>query len=371
MPTEMSPEEREQSRSRGRIRYVDPENCGKITARDCYWTRQFLARYVDRCETVSRKIPRDGHALARPLPVLVDRIPVRPGDIRHFDSEKEKAAHKVLAYAVQGSACSRADEPEEADLAFKRAAEGLPAAVWAGAELKLRYGSHLARIGDPSADRHLVESFDFWARAGDETGRARTHFARATLLGLPVPDCILEIARAIRIADGRSRKGRRVRDRAIEVLARKDLVFAAGLANQEEAVFLVKTVQDDFKGRSMDSRKARLLWIEGVLVGNLAVSRHAERRLRKARRSFRELRAPVDFVLVSLDLARFLFAEGDAQAARNVGVETLDDLVDLEDSGSAVANRLAGLAQGWPDAQGSSDLTSLRREIVGELGSAS
>lgn len=369
-PADRAREEQEKQRGRDRLRYVSPKTCGKITAHDRYWTLQFLVRYLFRCETLSLERPRDGYLLARPLPDLVDRIPVRPDDVRHFDSEKEKRAHEVLAHAVLGSACSLAGEPEEADLAFRRAADRLPAPAWAGAELKLRYGSHLARMGDASAERYLADSLDLWARAGDEIGRARTHLARGTLLGLPVADCVVELARAIILPDRRTKVGRRTCNRAIQALARKDLVLAPGLAKQEEAFFLIKTAQDAFKGRSTDPRKARLVWIEGVLLGNLAVSRHAERLSRAARSHFRELKALVDFVLVSLDLARFLVAEGSIQAARELRAATLEDLAPLEDAfedlGSDAGSRVIELVASWPEAKDSSDLTLLRRRIVAE-----
>ena len=69
--------------------------------------------------------------------------------------------------------------------------------------------------------------------------------------------------------------------------------------------------------------------MEGLLHSNLGFTRQAERVLQKARKGFIRLSDPVDFVLVTIDLARVLLLDGEDDKYERLQHETIAALREM------------------------------------------
>ena len=127
---------------------------------------------------------------------------------------------------------------------------------------------------------------------------------------------------AMRYADLRTARGRRTFSAAVQNLALAATTQAVTLQEQEQAYKLLQTVKEMLAKQPKSVRKMKVYWTEGLLLQNLGVSRHAARRLLKARQGFRELNQLVDFVLVSLDLATLYCEEADQASLHELAEET-------------------------------------------------
>lgn len=367
-PSERSPElEYELQRARDRMRYVDPHTCGKILGHDRYWTRQFLARYLDRCDAVICEQPRDGYRLARHVPELARRIRVG-SDVRYFDSEREKASAEVWALAVQGSACRAADEMAEADLVFHRAfallrrpEQGQKVGPKALAELERRYAAYLAVAREAEADKHLERSLEICRKYDYRACEADALALRGYIsFHSGAKGAVTDFVQAMRLADMGTRRGKTTYQLALHNLTGTLLLRGKGLREQEVAVVLLQEVKEDLKGRSLSVRKAKLVWIEGLMLRNLGVDRHAQRQLNRAREGLFILKKPFDFLLVSLDLGQLLKSGGETDDVQDLGADTRTKLQVLTDDST-----LLEIAARWPkSASSTKDFLELRRAVA-------
>lgn len=355
--------EYEMQRARDRMRYVDPQTCGKILGHDRYWTRQFLARYLDRCDASICERPDDGYRLARHAPELARRIRVG-SNARYFDSERDKASAEVWALAVQGSACRSADEMAEAELVFQRAFALLkrrgvgPKAV---AELERRYAAYLAVARDAEADEHLERSLEICRRIGYRAGEADALALRGYVsFHAGRPGAVADFVEAMRLADLQTRRGKDTYNSSLQNLTGTLLLRGKGLREQEAAVVLLQQVKEELKGRSLSARKVKLVWIEGLMLRNLGVDRHAQRQLNKAREGLFSLKQPLDFTLVSLDLGQLLLSGEEVEAVRDLGRDTQEKLTELTDDPT-----LLEIISLWPRTASSvEDFLELRRDVA-------
>lgn len=334
------------SRIRRQIRRITPGDAHRILGHDRYWTRPFFEEYLELCDETAFQVPQDGYQLARIAPDLANRIPDDPERFG-FYSIGEKRDAMVRALAVRASACRAAGWLGEAednyDHAF-RLAEQCSATRSAVVDLQLRYAVLLTTRHDPRAFTLADDAVAFYERAEDRAdlacalvirGTIRTHTRRE--LGLP------DYLRACSL--GYPRKGRC--QRAYLAALTNSLYEMAharvfGLDTLEVLLQHARQALRSFSRKPITIPKATLTWIEGLLHARLGISRIAERRLERARASFRSLEEPVDLLLASLDLALLYLQEGEKEKLAKLSSELRGD---IESYGEAAD--LDTLATAW------------------------
>ncbi|MDA8017727.1 MAG: hypothetical protein MPN21_09790 [Thermoanaerobaculia bacterium] len=312
------------------MRYVAPGTAGKVLTHHRYWTVQFLELYLERCDEIAFDVPADAYLLAQHAPEVARRTRVGP-EAREFDTPLDKLSGIVMALAVKGSCCRAHEELAEAALCFRRAFEGVrgrTASTSVMAELHRRYAALLA-VGreQETALQHLEQSLTLADQAGDRDAAADGLALRGYLQSEARPaEAVLDFIQASRLADLRSRRGERTAQAALYNLIATLAMDSVGLRDQETALKLLQGLKDHLKGTPTSVRKMKVLWIEGLILANLKIDRHAERQLMKARSGFEKLRQPVDFGVVSMDLAKFHLSRGAEAACRSLASETWDTL---------------------------------------------
>lgn len=329
----------ERRRARERMRYVEPHNAGKILAHHRYWTVQFLELYLERCDETAFDVPSDAYLLAQHAPELARRIRIsdKAGE---YLSVTEKLSGIVLALAAKGSCCRAADEFDEAELCFRRAFRGLKdrkAAPVAMAELHRRYAALLATVRSrEDASTHIERSLDYFREADDRAGHADALALRGYLRSEEMPGAaILDFIEASRFADLRSARGKRTARAALyNVIGTVAMGSSVSLRDQETALKVLQNLKNELKGSPTSVRKMKALWIEGLLLSNLQIDRHAERQLGKARKGFAGLGQAMDFAVISTEIVQFLISRGEVESAKRLAMETLDELQAMEASPS-------------------------------------
>lgn len=318
----------ERQRARERIRYVKPEVAGKVLGHDRYWTVQFLELYLERCDETAFDVPADAYLLAQHLPEVARRIRVGPA-ARDWDTPLEKMGGIVMALAVKGSCCRVADETEEAELCFTRAFRGLgnnePSSE-AMAELHRRYAALRATSRrTEEASEHLEKALEFADRCDYSAGVADGLALRGYINAEINPSqAVMDFLQAARQADRKTSRGMRT----IKASLRNIIATVAqgkrniSLRDQEMALKALQVYKSELKGQPTGIRKMKVLWIEGLLLSNLRIERHARRQLGKARRGFLRLDVPLEYALVSIELIQHLLWSGDDEEAQAVAKET-------------------------------------------------
>lgn len=315
------------------MRWVKPETAGKVLGHYRYWTVQFLELYLERCDETALDVPADAYLLAQHAPELARRI--RIGDeAGEYESATEKLSGIVMALAVKGSCCRANAELDEASLCFRRAFEGLnhrKAEPRVMAELHRRYAALLAVLKSPAAMDHVESSLECCRANGYSAGEASGLVLRGYIRSETHPaDAILDFIEASRVADSRSTRGKRTTRAALQNVIGTVASRPIGLRDQENALRLLQRLKNELKGTPTNVRKLRVLWIEGRLLANLRIDRHAERQLRKARKGFLGLGKAIDYAIVSVELIRFLLKAGDSDKASFCAEETWDQLGSLK-----------------------------------------
>lgn len=324
---EKDPEElkKERQRARERMRYVKPKIAGKVLAHHRYWSVQFLELYLERCDETAFDIPADAYLLAQQAPEMARRIRVGPG-AGEFDSPLDKMSGIVLALAVKGSCCRAADEVAEAELCFRRAFEGLgrhEASPIVMAELHRRYAALLLLAGSAKVEDHIEQSLDFARAASFRPAVADALALRGIVAGEKRPAvAVQDFLEATRLADLRSPRGNRTAKASLQNVATAIAYGSVALKDQETALRFLTRLKEDLKGTPTSSRKLKVLWIEGLLLGNLRIERHAKRQVKKARKGLWGLGDIPSFITVSVDLIWLLTMFGESDEAREVALDT-------------------------------------------------
>ena len=313
--------------ARNRMRLVTPDTAVKVVSRDIYWTVPFLRLFLERCDDLGVDNTHEALKLAHFAPRLAQLIGVggRPGE---YISSEQKHSYEVLALAVLGSLCRRANKIGAAEGHFAHAfvlADRRSTAAFALGELLRRYGLLRAMLAKTDAMAHL----DRAVAVLRESGRYRDSMASALNTRGHVlvteqrwQEASLDFEEAVECADLGTSIGKKTASAAVVNLA--FTISAGSLRLDERARILefVKTIRKDVGTRASSEMKARLLWMEGWLYHQLSFDRHAARVLRRARKSFRSLDRPIEFAVVSLDLAMVLLADGEHAQYERLRAET-------------------------------------------------
>lgn len=318
----------EKQRARERLRYVKPQIAGKVLGHDRYWTPQFLELYLERCDETAFVAPSDAYLLAQHLPELARRIRVG-AKAQEWDTPLDKMDGIVRALAVKGSCCRVAGETEEAELCFTRAFRGLQgkaASLVAMSELHRRYAALLATSGRTGeAAEHLEKGLEFAEQGGFSAGAADGLALRGFLYAeSDAAAAVMDFLQAARLADRKTPRGMRTIKASLHNIV---ATVAQGkrnisLKDQEKALKALQVYKDELKGQPTGLRKMRAFWIEGLFLSNLRIERHARRQLSKARSGFLRLDAPLEYLIVSIELIQHLLWSGDTDEARAVAKET-------------------------------------------------
>ncbi|MEM6793826.1 MAG: hypothetical protein AAF725_07570, partial [Acidobacteriota bacterium] len=316
---------RQEKEAKRRLRSVTPDNCGKVVARSCYWTVDFLLLYLDACDDRAFDVPQDGYALAVQAPELARRIEVGP-EPGQFASNLERASSRVLSYAVFGSCCRAAGRLSEAEAALGLAsdlAQGQEIEIEAQAELTRRSAVLLLQQDHPEANVQIERAVELSRRASYRAGLADALQLRglARIYGGAKAGAS-DLVEAMCHADLKTERGRRNFSGAVQNLCFAATQQAVTLQEQEQAYKMLQTVKEMMARQPKSVRKMKVYWTEGLLLHNLGVSRHAARRLIKARQGFRELGQYADFALASFDLAAVYRDDADSRALDELVAET-------------------------------------------------
>lgn len=313
----------ERRRARERLRWVKPATCGKVLAHERYWTVQFLQRYLERCDDLALDMPADAYLLGQHVPEIARRI--RVGDhATEFETAQQKLSGIVTALAVKASCCYVHHEMQEAVLSIRRAFGGLAGRQASPAAMADLHGRHAVLLTLQRFRTEALASVETcleFAEPADERAIAadalalRGHLRRDT----EPAEALLDALRAVRYAERKTKRGERTAEAAffsaLAIVGRPGLV---SLHAQEQALKLLVRARKELNGTPTSARKLRLQWLEGRILSNLKIGRHAARQLGKASHGLQKLRLPADFALASLDLIGLHVSEGDLDDAARV-----------------------------------------------------
>ena len=352
----------ERQRARERMRYVKPKIAGKVLAHHRYWTIQFLDLYLERCDETAFDVPADAYLLAQHLPEVARRIRVGP-KAREWDTPLEKMGGIVMALAVKGSCCRAADEIAEAELCFGRAFGGLgkhKVSPLVMAELHRRYAALLLLKKSEDFSQHIERSLQAAESASFAPGLADALALRGIATTETHPaGAVQDFIEAARLADLRSPRGDRTARASLHNVAYTVAYRSVSLRDQETALRLLTRLKSSLKGTPTSVRKLKVLWIEGLLLGNLRIERHSKRQLMKARKGLLGLNDIGSFLVVSIDLYRLLVEFGDETEAQDLSRETVAIAESrIQDPG------LLGRLRSWVDRKPSPEAILEIRDLV-------
>ena len=325
--------------SRRRIRYVQPNNAAKVLGHRRYWSLPFLRLYMDLCDERLFDVPEEGYLLAQNLPELARRIEVGRSEDGHYPSSSAKASWQIRSLAVWGSACRARGELTQAAAAYATATrlaadEGVAPKDSAIGELAARSAVldlTLGRCEDAlaQAERALAvfRSRHDVIRLADTLvirGLVRTH------LQIAGPPPLADYIEAIRWTDPRDRRSRRTFLCALHNIVVAIYRDAGDAPSLEETYKVLRRLGKELARRPMSITKAKIQWVEGLILARLGTERLAWRRLRRARSSIRQLGDRRAETLIALDMAILCFDQGDAAKGRELLGELVADLTDQD-----------------------------------------
>jgi len=114
------------------------------------------------------------------------------------------------------------------------------------------------------------------------------------------------------------------RDRRVTLAAQHNLILCLNECDRlQEALKLLVKARPLYAKYGDPWSRTGLLWLEGKIATGLDRAQEAEHAFAEARRSYLELEKPLDFALVSLDLAALNLGEGQTDSASRVAAEIL------------------------------------------------
>ncbi len=291
---------------------------GRVVHTEKYWCTDFYPHYLELVEDIVYEEPRKGLPWARGAVTLAVLI-----------AEPQQRQRLASAYAVLGSAELAAGDLQAAEEAFKvatRKARGLSEPEQANVWQRL---THLRWLQGCRKD---AEELSERAVAAHRTVNDRKRLSQALqkrgvqrFLGHQ-EGALADLLEALELAE----PGTRTYRAAIHNLA---TALALGAHSPEalgSALQHIRQLRRATRLRSIPG--AKLLWIEGLVLGNVWATRRAEVVLKRARDRLAELGAAYAAVLAGLDLAA-LGLEDD----REIAAETLELAKRLGVEGEALA----------------------------------
>ncbi|MEE9561922.1 MAG: hypothetical protein V3W50_02510, partial [Thermoanaerobaculia bacterium] len=113
-------------------------------------------------------------------------------------------------------------------------------------------------------------------------------------------------------------------DRRVTLAAQHNLILCLNECGRlQEALKLLVKARPLYAKYGDPWSRTGLRWLEGKIATGLERAPEAEHAFSEARRAYLELEKPLDFALVSLDLAALHLAEGQTDTARGVAAEIL------------------------------------------------
>jgi tetratricopeptide (TPR) repeat protein len=158
-----------------------------------------------------------------------------------------------------------------------------------------------------------------YRRAGDHHLMARSMVSRGLFTGYS-GDC----EGAIPILESALAHLEPEHDRRVALAAQHNLIFCLNECGRlQEALKLLVKARPLYAKYGDPWSRTGLRWLEGKIATGLERAQEAEHAFAEARRTYLELERPLDFALVSLDLAALHLGEGQTDAARQVASEIL------------------------------------------------
>lgn len=306
--------------ARRRLGYITPMSSGKVLAHPRYWTLAFLRLYLDLCDETTFHCAEEGYLLGQPAAELARRIGIQDGG---YGNDQERLDWRVRALAVWGSCCRAHGQLTESRAAYRRAFELVSEAHGDGlspyclGDLHTRYAVFCLTTGRAEALTHLNQAVD--RLEGDlESGRplADALAIRGLVRYLRGDvDSLEDLARSLKWLQPRTPRGRRT---LISVLHNMALAISRGgmtTEAQELAYRLLTHCQKQLQ-RPRSVQRHKMLWLEGLLLARLGITRLAERRLLKAYGALVEADQSQDLAALSLDLVCFYLTEADLGRAK-------------------------------------------------------
>ncbi|MEM6794660.1 MAG: hypothetical protein AAF725_11820 [Acidobacteriota bacterium] len=311
--------------ARRRIRYISPLNAGKVLAHGRYWSLPFLKLYLEGCDEKIFLEPEDGFLLAQHAPELARRIGV--GGEGHYLSEREKRSWRVRALAVWGSSCRAYGELTQAEAAYRLGFELLEEGIddESSGELHLR-AAVLALTQAHGDAASLVESaLESFERSAIDQKRADALAIRGLIkIMASDPEGLVDSARVLSLVDPGGARGRRTMVSALHNMALAATRGTSSIEAQDFACRLLRETKRKMASKPNSSPKMKVLWVEGLLLAKMGITRLAEKRLARSRDGLRKLHDPFGFALASLDLVALLLGDGRGMLARLTAQETLE-----------------------------------------------
>ena len=325
-----------------RIGYVSPLTAGKVLGHERYWTLPFLRLYLDLCDETAFHHPEEGYLLGQHAPELARRIPF---GVQGYASELERRSWRVHALAVWGSCCRVCGELTQAESAYRLArelAEQQDVSADCRGEIHARLGVLRLAQGRKQALKEVSRAIDLFASTENHRRVADCLSIRGLARYLwGDPESLADLTRALELADGQDVRARRT---VTTILHNMALVITRGGVDvtAQEMAYRLLTVVKRRLPRNRSIQKAKIIWVEGLLLARLGITRLAERRLLRARKSFKHSQEAFELAAVSLDLVCFYLEEGDLAAAEEMAEETHGSVFALSED-----PRLREAAETW------------------------
>lgn len=316
--------------ARRRIRYLTPLNASKVLAHPRYWTVAFLSLFLETCDETCFHDPEAGYLLAQHAPELARRI-ATDGD-GGYACDGERRGFEIRALAVWGSCCRAYGELTRSETAYCLAYELIADAPEQETvsdevlgEVRARHGVLLMCRGESRDALPLLDgAVELFERGGSDRRLADTLAIRGLARYLTRdPDSLMDLTAALDLIDAKTPQGRRT---LAAVLHNMALAISRGGVTTQAQEWAYKLLVETKKQiqRPRSAQKTKIIWLEGLLLVRLGMTRLAERRLLKAYRALTERRQGLEVAAICLDLVCLYLDEGDDEAARAVAEEAYD-----------------------------------------------
>ncbi|HSG38069.1 MAG TPA: tetratricopeptide repeat protein [Thermoanaerobaculia bacterium] len=271
-------------------------------------------RLLEASRWYSRTEPAEAVDIVRLALLVAERLdPARIG--------KERAADlRAAAWAALGNAQRIAEDFEGARRAFNEAWRVLEKGTGEPAEearLISLEASYLKDIGEfEVAESSLEEALEIYRKVGDPHLQGRVLLQMGEAIGYVEPERgISHIQKALALIDAN-------REPRLGLSAQHSLaVFLTDAGQPEEALAVVERARPLYKQFDNELIQLRLHWLEGRIAFAFGKDGEAESIFGQVWEEFRTRNLNQEVVLVTIDLARVLTRQGEADRAAQLAAE--------------------------------------------------